>query len=470
MSAKTKPRFKQEAQEALADPQLQRALGNIREGFVKKRAQAAENIQNFEALRARARAVKDHTLDHLAVYLERFEAQVLAQGGQVHWCERAEDACETIAQICAGAGAKTITKGKSMVSEEIGLNAHLEAQGFTLVETDLGEYIIQPREETPSHIVAPALHLTKESVAQDFRRHHSALPAERSLDQGEALVAEARKMLREQFLSADVGITGANMLVAETGQTLIVTNEGNGDLTQVLPRTHIVLASIEKVVPSPEDALAILRVLGRSATGQSMSAYTTWSAGPRQSEDADGPEHFHVVLLDGGRSDLLASPARAMLRCIRCGACMNHCPVYSAIGGHAYGSTYMGPMGAVLSPGLFGIDAHYDLPQASSFCGRCAEVCPVQIPLPDLMRHFREAAFEKRLDPKLARWALALWAFLAKQPWLYRLSSRIGAACLRVPLLRRLPLARSWTRHRSLPLPEGGTFMAQAARSNRFPS
>ena len=219
MSVKTKPRFKQEAQEALADRQLQRALGNIREGFVKKRAQAAENIQNFEALRARARAVKDHTLDHLAVYLERFEAQVLAQGGQVHWCERAEDACETIAQICAGADAKTITKGKSMVSEEIGLNAHLEAQGFTLVETDLGEYIIQLREETPSHIVAPALHLTKESVAQDFRHHHSALPAERSLDQGEALVAEARKMLREHFLSADVGITGANMLVAETGQT-----------------------------------------------------------------------------------------------------------------------------------------------------------------------------------------------------------------------------------------------------------
>ena len=243
-----------------------------------------------------------------------------------------------------------MTKGKSMISEEIGINHHLEANGIAPVETDLGEYIIQLRNELPSHIIAPAVHLNATQVEEDFRRVHTHLDAKRDLSEPVQLLTEARAVLRERFLAADVGITGANFLVAETGTSIIVTNEGNGDLTQILPKTHIVLASIEKLVPTLEDVSQLLRVLARSATGQEMSVYTTFSTGPRRRDDADGPENYHVVILDNGRSAMLGTSFEEMLRCIRCGACMNHCPVYHAVGGHAYGWVYPGPMGAVLTP------------------------------------------------------------------------------------------------------------------------
>ena len=258
--------------------------------------------------------------------------------------------------LCRKLGAKTVTKGKSMIGEEIAINEYLEANGITPVETDLGEYIIQLRHELPSHIIAPAVHLTKAQVEADFRRVHTHLPADRNLDEPTTMLAEARGMLREKFLAADVGITGANFLVAETGSSIIVTNEGNGDLTQTLPKAHIVLASIEKLVPTLEDAAQMLRVLARSATGQEMSVYTTISTGPRRAGDPDGPGEYHVVILDNGRSAMLGGQFRDMLRCIRCGACMNHCPVYHAVGGHAYGWVYPGPMGAVLTPSLIGLD------------------------------------------------------------------------------------------------------------------
>ena len=250
---------------------------------------------------------------------------------------------------------KLVTKGKSMVAEEIALNAALEAAGFEVAETDLGEYIIQIRNESPSHIIAPAVHLNRDQVEADFRRVHTDLPKDRSLAEPAELVSEARDMLRDKFLRADVGITGANFLIAETGTSVIVTNEGNGDLTQLLPRVHIVLASIEKIVPTLSDVSAILRVLARSATGQEISIYTTFSTGPRRAGDPDGPEAYHVILLDNGRSEMLGTEFQDMLRCIRCGACMNHCPVYGAVGGHAYGWVYPGPMGAVLTPQLIGV-------------------------------------------------------------------------------------------------------------------
>ncbi len=273
-----------------------------------------------------------------------------------------------------------MTKGKSMISEEIGLNAALEAEGIEAIETDLGEYIIQLRGETPSHIIAPAIHVTKDDVEADFRRAHRDLPATRDLSQPEQLLGEARAILRDKFLSADIGITGANFLVAETGTSIIVTNEGNGDLTQILPKVHVVVASLEKIVPTLADAAQLLRVLARSATGQDMSVYTTLSTGPRRPGDGDGPEEYHVVLLDNGRSAMLGSEFEDMLRCIRCGACMNHCPVYHAIGGHAYGWVYPGPMGAVLTPSLIGVAEGGQLPNASTFCGRCEAVCPMRIP------------------------------------------------------------------------------------------
>ena len=281
---------------------------------------------------------------------------------------------------------------------------------------------------------------------------------------------EARQVLRRRFLEADVGITGANFLIAETGSSVIVTNEGNGDLTQVLPRVHIVVASLEKVVPTLEDVSTILRVLARSATGQEFSTYTTISTGPRRPEDPDGPDEYHVILLDNGRSAMLGNEFRDVLRCIRCGACMNHCPVYHAIGGHAYGWVYPGPIGAVLTPALIGIEEAGNLPNASTFCGRCEAVCPMRIPLPRMMRHWREREFERHLTPAAARGGLRLWAFLARRPALYGLATRLAMGALgwagrRAGRFRSLPLAGGWTRHRDLPAPEGRTFRdAWAAR------
>ncbi len=314
--------FKENASLALKDAQLQRALGNIREGFVVKRAKARAALPEFDDLRDQARDIKNHTLAYLDLYLENFERKVIETGGHIHWAPSAAEAREIIYSICEKAGAKTVTKGKSMIAEEIGLNEHLETAGLEVVETDLGEYLIQIRSEPPSHIIAPAVHLNKEQVEADFRRCHKELPKERSLNDPAELVSEARTILREKFLSADVGITGANMLVAETGSSVIVTNEGNGDLTQSLPRIHIVIASIEKIVPTLEDANTILRILARSATGQECSTYTTFSTGPKRNDDTDGPDEYHVVLLDNGRTEMLNSVFRDMLRCIRCGACM----------------------------------------------------------------------------------------------------------------------------------------------------
>ena len=346
-------------------------------------------------------------------------------------------------------GAKSVTKGKSMIAEEIDLNHALEAAGIEPVETDLGEYIIQLRGEAPSHIIAPAIHLTAKDVEQEFRKAHRDLPPDRSLAEPEQLLAEARQVLRAKFLAADVGITGANFLVAETGTSIIVTNEGNGDLTQILPEAHIVIASIEKIVPTLEDAAQLLRVLARSATGQDASVYTTLSTGPRRPGDPDGPRAYHVVILDNGRSAMLGGEFEHMLRCIRCGACMNHCPVYQAVGGHAYGWVYPGPMGAVLTPSLIGVAEGGQLPNASTFCGRCEEVCPVRIPLPGMMRHWREREFERRLSPAPLRYGLGFWAFFASRPALYRLATDLAARAMhlagrnkgrfsRLPVRRRL--------------------------------
>lgn len=465
----TSPQFKTNAAQALADVQLQKALGNVKQGFIDKRQKAAEKLPEFDALRDSARDIKNHTLAHLDLYLEAYEDKVKASGGHVHFARTAEEARNIILGICRDAGARTVTKGKSMISEEIGINHHLEAHDIVPVETDLGEYIIQLRNEMPSHIIAPAVHLNATQVEQDFRRVHTHLDAKRDLSEPVQLLTEARTVLRERFLAADVGITGANFLVAETGTSIIVTNEGNGDLTQILPKTHIVLASIEKLVPTLEDVSQILRVLARSATGQEMSVYTTFSTGPRRPGDADGPENYHVVLLDNGRSSMLGTSFEEMLRCIRCGACMNHCPVYHAVGGHAYGWVYPGPMGAVLTPSLIGVDKAGHLPNASTFCGRCESVCPVRIPLPKLMRHWREREFEHHLTPATIRSGLKTWGFFAKRPALYRLATRaamgmLGLAGRSKGRFAWLPLAKGWTKYRDFPAPQGETFQARWRR------
>jgi len=383
-------------------------------------------------------------------------------GGHVHWAETAADARSIILDICRAAGARRVTKGKSMISEEIGLNPHLEGEGYLPLETDLGEYIIQLAKEPPSHILGPAMHMPRERIADLFAEHHARPRKETAA----ALVAEAREVLRESFFAADMAITGANFLVAETGSVVIVTNEGNGDLAQINARTHVVVTGIEKVIPTLEDLSTFLRLLARSATGQELSVYTSIVTGPRRQGDPDGPEHFHVVLVNNGRTALAAGPAREALRCIRCSACLNHCPVYKHVGGHAYGWVYPGPIGAAIDPGYLGLASARHLPNATSLCGRCAAVCPVKIPLPQIFRHWRAEAFRRQLTPLPERSGVRLFAWVAARPRLYRMVTRLASWWLRVLArgrgrLARLPFAGGWTQSRDLPAPTGPTFFDQ---------
>jgi L-lactate dehydrogenase complex protein LldF len=459
------PQFNRNARKALDDAFLQKALARSEKGFIERRKAAVEKLPEYDALRDNARDLKDHILSHLDLYLEAYEKNVVASGGHVHWAATAEEANEIILGICKRLNAKTVAKGKSMISEETGLNAYLEENGVRPIETDLGEYIIQLRGETPSHIIAPALHVTKEQIEADFRRAHTELPPGRNLDEPTSLLAEARAILRESFLNADVGITGANFLIAETGSSVIVTNEGNGDLTQTLPSACISCSSQHREGGADArgrgDILAPARAL---RVGQDLSVYTTFSTGARREGDPDGPFEYHVVLLDNGRSNMLGGKFQEMLRCIRCGACMNHCPVFHAVGGHAYGWVYPGPMGAVLTPSAGRRREGRQLPNASTFCGRCEEVCPVRIPLPKLMRNWREREFERHLQPATVRYGLGLWAAFAKRPALYRAATSLVIKFLRLiggkGRFRALPLAGGWTRHRDFPTPQGETFQS----------
>ena len=457
--------FPARARSALNNPELARAMKRARVGFIDRRLAAVEGLPEYAAVRRTAREIKEHTLQHLDYYLERFEERVREHGGHVHWAGTPAEARAIVIDICRAAGAKRVTKGKSMVGEEVALNDALEAAGFEPIETDLGEYIIQLANEPPSHIIAPAIHKTKDQISDLFHAHHAKYGLTERQTEPTALVGEARAVLREQFQSADVGITGANFLVAETGSSVIVTNEGNGDLTNTLPRVHIVTAGIEKVVPTLDDMSTILRVLARSATGQESAVYTTLSSGPRRAADLDGPGEYHVVLLDNGRSQMLGNEFHEMLRCIRCGACMNHCPVYHAVGGHAYGWVYVGPMGSVLTPLMVGLDEARDLPNACTLNGRCKEVCPMEIPLSDMIRKLREREFDDRITPPRFRLGLRAWAFTARRPALYRLATSFGMRALGLlgryrGRFRRLPLAGGWTASRDLPAPEGATFMS----------
>ncbi|MFL6647134.1 MAG: LutB/LldF family L-lactate oxidation iron-sulfur protein [Sulfurifustaceae bacterium] len=451
----TSDEFKPKAHDALGNTRLQHALGRMQTHFVANRARAFTGL-DFEALREAGAAIRDRVLADLPRYLEQFEQAAVAAGAEVHWAETADEANRIVAAIARRYAVRKIVKSKSMVTEECELNESLERAGFEVVETDLGEYILQLAQEPPSHIIAPVLHKNKEEIARLFEEKHRR-PRREGITE---LVAEAREMLRPQFLSADMGITGANFLIAETGSVMLVTNEGNGRLCTTLPRVHVAVAGIEKVVPTLADAATLVRLLPRSATGQSISNYMSVLTGVRRAGDLDGPEHMHIVLLDNGRSRLLGTVMQPMLRCIRCGACMNHCPVYQNVGGHAYGWVYPGPMGAVLTPLYVGLERTVDLPNASTFCGACVEVCPVKIPLTDLMRELRAQQYDRRLRSRAERSALALWAWLARRPRVYAWGAALLARALRLlgGRARRLPGAGEWTVGRTLPRAEGRTF------------
>ena len=462
----TSKNFNHNAHRALHNATLQTALLRIKPGFVDHRRQALEHLHDADELRTRARAIKERTLARLDEYLVLFEQNVTANGGHVHWAQTAGEANDIVVGLCKNANARSVIKGKSMVGEETGLNEALEAANLETIETDLGEYIIQLAKEPPSHIIAPAIHKTRGQIAELFRQFHDRQKYPGSLESVADIVNEARAVLRQKYLSADVGITGANFLIAETGTTVLVTNEGNGDLCSSLPDTHIIVTGIEKVVPTLNETSVLLRLLTRNATGQDITAYTSFFTGARREGDKDGPGNFHIVLVDNGRSDMLNNEYREMLRCIRCGACMNHCPVYSAVGGHAYGWVYPGPMGSVLTPLMSGLEKSTPLPNASTFCGRCAEVCPMSIPLPKLLRQLRNDAHEQHLESFTTRTGLALWAAFARRPSLYRVFSGWGLRVLRLfsadgKRIRDLPFGGGWTDSRDLPAPTSKTFMQQ---------
>ena len=460
--------FRRASDKALADAKLQSFLGRSMGTFDGARAEAIEELspQRWEELRIRGREIKRHTLDNLDYYLELLRSRVIRNGGHVHFAQDAEEARSIVGRIAQSRGLKLAIKSKSMVSEEMALNPFLENLGVEPVETDLGEYIIQLADETPFHIIAPAMHKSKEDVSELFEKKINRP----NLKDIESMANAAREVLREKLIGADMGITGANFLVAETGTVTLITNEGNGRFCTSVPRTLVSITGMEKVIPSIEDLGVFLRLLPRAATGQRITSYVTHVSGPRRPGEEDGPEEFHLVIVDNGRSKLLADPdLRESLYCIRCGACLNTCPVYRKVGGHAYGWVYPGPIGAVVSPVLVGLDRSKDLPHASSLCGACRDVCPIKINIPHMLLKLRsqiaEGTGSARTKASLGDRIMAGgYRRLMSSPRMLSLVHRFGR-WVQWPLVRRgrirripLPPFSRWTRSRDLPPLSSKTF------------
>ena len=458
--------FVDASQAALANQPLQAALVRLTSTLMAGNRRGFAALADSDRLRDHAKRIKEHTLAHLDQYLEQLEASVQRLGGHVHWAATAEDARRIVLAIARQTGSQRIVKSKSMTTEEIHLNPALEKAGLEVVETDFGEFIIQLAGERPSHLVAPAVHHTRESIARLLSDH----TGEQLPDDPPSLAQTGRRLLREKFYWAEMGISGANFAVAETGTIVLVTNEGNGRLTTTCPRVHVALMGIEKVIPRWQDLPAFLKLLARGATGQTLSVYTTMITGPRRKGEQDGPDEFHLVILDNGRSRVLATPFRESLQCIRCGACLNACPVYRRIGGHAYGGVYSGPIGSILTPLYDSVAANPHLPHASSLCGACQAACPVKINIPHMLIGLREMQHHEQPAEGARRHAipwerLAYWAWkeVLRRPWLYRLSVRLARWFLRPKAkdgwLTRLPgPGAGWTEARDFPAPAARSF------------
>ena len=433
--------FGENAKAALGDAHLRGALKNATSLFGERRKAAAASLPNWEDLRSEARAIKDEVLSHLDRYLEEFVGNAESRGAKIHWARDAAEANSIICGLALDRNARIVVKSKSMTTEETHLNDALEAAGMQVVETDLGEYIIQLAEEPPSHIIAPAIHKTRGQIAALFNAE-LGMPL---TDDVARLTSTARATLRDRFAAADAGISGVNFAIAETGTIVIVENEGNIRLTTSLPRVHIAVMGIEKVLPRFADLDVFLKLLPRSGTGQRLTTYQSYITGTKRHSSDEGPEELHIVLLDNGRSRMLAHPVtRQSLACIRCGACLNACPVYQQIGGHAYGSVYPGPIGAVITPQLMGIEKSAQLPYASSLCGACREVCPVKIDIPRLLLHLR-AEIAPRKGKLSERLAFRMWAQVMMHPSLYKMSAVLGRV-----MQRFVPVAKAWTNGRDL--------------------
>ena len=448
--------LRQRTAAAVADERLRTNVARAVDRFGSHRLAGLGELDDADGLRGAARAVKQQVLADLPALLDRFADQVVARGGNVWWAPTAADARRHVVDIVRAAGATRVAKSKSMATEEIDLNPALEAEGAEVVETDLGEWIIQLAGETPSHIIAPALHKDRHQI-KDLFVDTVAAPATLDTEPAE-LVGFARRRLREVFLGAEVGITGANLAVADTGSIVLVTNEGNGRLVTALPRTHVVVLGMERLAADWHQADLLLALLARSATGQRLSSYTNVVTGPRGGDELDGPDELHVVILDNGRSELLGGEFHEMLDCIRCGACLNVCPVYRQTGGHAYGWVYPGPMGAVLTPLLAADQPEAaELAGASTLCGACMDACPVQIPLQDLLLSLRRRKAEGAGRGERAAWKA--WATAWSDPRRYDATTRAATwGRWAADLAGHLPVGRDWAAGRTVPRPAGERF------------
>ncbi len=451
--------FKQGSANALADAQIQRNLAGLYSGFHSARLNASAATPRWDDLRDRGREIKKHVIENLDYYLDTLATNVERAGGHVYFAEDAQAASDYVVSVANKRGVDMVIKSKSMLSEEMGLNERLESEGIEPVETDLGEYIVQLAGDTPFHIIAPAIHKSREQVSDLFAEKLGSAP----MDDIEALTLEARRQLRRKFMAAGMGVSGANFLVAESGTVALVTNEGNGRMVTSMPKVHVAISGMEKVIPSIEDLALFLRLLIRSATGQMISSYVTTVTGPRRDDDLDGPEEFHLVLVDNGRSRLLADAnLREALLCLRCGACLNACPVYRKVGGHAYGWVYPGPIGAVVSPMLTGLSDGRDLPFASTLCGACEEACPVKIEIPRMLLYMRKELTEGENYPAdvssdaAERIAMKGWRASVSSPAAMRAANLLGrlgqSAASRGDSVSKLPGPLSgWTDHREFP-------------------
>src|SRR6266404_328322 len=437
--------------ETVADPRLQLAIYSATQRLIDHRASAVgiKVLPEYQDLRTLAHEIKKHTIEHLDYYLEQLEANVTAHGGKVIYCEDAQQVTDFVLDLAKQRNARLIVKSKSMTTEEIHFKERLEHHQLEAVETDLGEYILQLAHQRPYHIVAPALHMTRYDVADIFTK---------SLGVKKEVVIEeqtkiARGVLRDKFLRADIGVTGANFLVADSGAVVVVENEGNARLSSSAPKIHIAVAGIEKLIPRAQDLAVFLDLLGRSATGQPLTVYTSFLSGPRRAGEVDGPDEFYLILLDNGRTKLLADPEkRQSLYCIRCGACLNHCPVYRKIGGHNYPWVYSGPIGAIITPQFHGVSKDPWLPFASSLCGACAEVCPVKIEIPKLLLKLRAEVVEAKQRKGAGgpeRLAFRMFSWMMTHPRMYLLLARIGS--MLAPITPKIGPLGKWASQRSLP-------------------
>lgn len=465
--------FHRRTEDALADRQLNGTLRRVTARILESRTAGLERLPGSDEWRDHARGIRAHTLSKLDQYLDQFVTSVEANGGHVYFARTADDAVRYVTDLARAKGLKKAVKSKSMISEEIHLNTHLEKAGIEVVETDLGEWVVQLGNDTPSHVIMPIIHKSASQVAELFRRTAGATDAD--VADVPSMTRFAREQLRPAFLAADLGISGVNFGVAETGSICICTNEGNGRLVTTLPRVHVAMMGIERLVPDIPSLGTVLQVLARSATGQNLTVYTNIITGPRRPGEADGPEELHVVLLDNGRTKVLGSTEAEILYCIRCGACLNVCPVYQQIGGHSYGSVYPGPIGAVLTPALWGQETSSDLPHASSLCGACREVCPVRIDIPRMLLNLRAKGTDEGRTPAWISQGIHMFRRVAMRPWLFQSAGKAAAFGTRVLArdgwIRRLPGPMAgWTDSRDFPAMATESFQDRWKRRPQRPA